>query len=91
MAIVQADSFNRSKIRTVIGVVLSTDLALGDMPGNVVIEAGTAGIPKASVANVTKIVTLDRSFLVEPMGKLSAKILRRIDEGLLLVLSLGEA
>ena len=87
--IVQADSFNRSKIRTVLGVALSANPILADMPGTVLIKADTGGLPRDSVANVTQIVTVDRVFLRERVGRLPGKILREIDQGLLLVLSLS--
>jgi mRNA interferase MazF len=91
LVIVQANSFNCTRIRTVIGVVLTTNLVLAEMPGNVLLRAGTGGLDRDSVANVTQIVTVDREFLGESLGRLPAKLLRRIDEGLLLVLSLRDA
>lgn len=89
VVIVQADSFNRSAIRTVIAVTLSTNPALAEMPGNVRIQATASGLPRDSVANVTQIVTIDRAFLRDRVSKLPKRILSEIDSGLLLVLSLS--
>ncbi|HUF28726.1 MAG TPA: type II toxin-antitoxin system PemK/MazF family toxin [Gemmatimonadaceae bacterium] len=50
-------------------------------------RAGT-GLPKDSVANVTQIVTLDTSYLSERTGRLSPKLMARVDAGLRLVLDL---
>ena len=88
LVLVQADGFNRSRLRTVIGVALSTNLVLAEMPGNVPIEAGVGGLPRDSVANVTQLVTVDRTFLGDRVGVLPGQVMRAIDEGLLLVLSL---
>lgn len=91
LVIVQADAFNRSRLRTVIGVAVSTNLILAEMPGNVLIEAGVSGLPSDSVANVTQLVTVDRTFLGERVGVLPGRVMRAIDEGLLSVLSLAGA
>lgn len=88
LVVVQADAFNRSRIRTVIGVILTSNLRLLDAPGNVLVPAGRSGLPKDSVANVSQVVTLDRAYLSEPAGKLDPKLLRQVDQGLRLVLDL---
>lgn len=72
MLVVQSDSFNRSRISTVVCVPLTSNLRWGDAPGNVVLDAATTGLPKDSVANVSQIVTLDRSALTECVGVLPA-------------------
>ena len=86
--IVQADAFNRSRIQTVIGVVLTTNVRLLDAPGNVLVPAPGSGLPKDSVANVSQLITVDRSDLQELAGRLDAATLRRVDLGLRLVLNL---
>ena len=88
MLIVQADAFNRSRIRTVVAVVVTSNLRLLDAPGNVLLPAKTSGLPKDSVANVSQVITLDRDFLVEPVGKIMGRILKDVENGLRLVLSL---
>ena len=86
--IVQADSFNRSRLRTVVAVILTSNLRLLDAPGNALIPRKASGLPKDSVANVTQVVTLDQDFLAERVGRLPAGLMARVDAGLKLVLDL---
>jgi mRNA interferase MazF len=86
--IVQSNGFNRSRIRTAIAVVLSSNLRLAEAPGNVLVPAGDSGLPKDSVANVSQVITVDRTFLTESSGRLPARLMKSIDDGLRLVLSL---
>jgi len=86
--VVQSDAFNRSRLRTVLAVVLTSNLRLVEAPGNVLVPAKAAGLPKDSVANVSQIITVDRDFLTEPAGRLRGQLLHDIENGLRLVLSL---
>ena len=75
VVVVQGDSFNRSRIATVLCVPLTSNLKWASAPGNVLLETRLTGLPKASVANVSQVVALDKSLLTERAGKLSrAKI-----------------
>jgi mRNA interferase MazF len=87
--IVQADSFNRSRISTVVAVVLTSNLRLVDAPGNVLVPAKTTGLPKDSVANVSKLLTVDRAFLDQRIGRASSRVMSSIENGLKLVLGLS--
>lgn len=71
-------------------VVLTSNLALLDAPGNVLIDAGRAGLPKDSVANVSQVVTLDRDYLIERVGRVDPDLLAGVDAGLRLVLDVWE-
>jgi mRNA interferase MazF len=86
--VVQADSFNRSRLQTTIAVVLTSNLRLVEAPGNVLVPRAASGLPKDAVANVSQVVTLDREFLTKRAGKLSARLLAAVDAGLKLVLDL---
>ena len=86
--IVQSDAFNRSRLRTVIAVVLSTNLRLVDAPGNVLIPAKASGLKKDSVANVSQIITVDREFLLELVGRVRGQFLEDVENGLRLILGL---
>lgn len=86
--IVQADAFNRSRIATVLCLVLTSNLRLVDAPGNVLVPAKAAGLPKDSVANVSQLVTVDRAFLDEQIGRLPSRFMNAVDAGLKLVLGL---
>lgn len=70
VVVVQSDAFNRSRISTVVCVPLTSNSRWTDAPGNVPLDAGTTGLPKDSVANASQIVSLDRSTLVERVGRL---------------------
>ena len=86
--IVQSDAFNRSRLRTVIAVVLSTNLRLLDAPGNVLIPARASSLRKDSVANVSQVITIDREFLLEPAGRVRGHVLEDVERGLRLILGL---
>jgi mRNA interferase MazF len=89
VVIVQANSFNRSRIATVLCVVLTTNLRLMESPGNVLVSAKSSGLPRDSVANVSQMVTLDRAFLEEHVGHLPPRLMNAVDAGLKLVLGLS--
>ena len=88
IVIVQSDRFNRANLATVIGVVVSTNLRLADMPGNVELTPSQSCLPKHSVVNVTQIVTANRTDLIEMVGRVSIRKLEQIEKGLRTVLSL---
>lgn len=71
VVIVQGDTFNRSRIATVVVMPLTSNTRLATMPGNVLLSARKTGLPKDSVANVTQIIAIDRSLLVEEIGRIS--------------------
>jgi mRNA interferase MazF len=48
----------------------------------VLLKAGEAGLPKASVVNVSQILTVDKAELVECTGKLSAAAAGAVRDGL---------
>lgn len=88
MLVVQADAFNRSRLRTILAVGLSSNVRLLAAPGNVLLEARATGLPKDSVANVSQVVTLDRDFLSEQTGRVSPRLMAHVDAGLKLALDL---
>ncbi len=86
--IVQSDAFNRSRLSTIIAVVLMTKLRLLESPGNVLVSAKMSGLPRDSVANITQVITIDRDFLLERAGRLRGQPLKDLEKGLRLVLGL---
>jgi len=86
VVVVQGDSFNRSRIATVVCVPLTSNLIWADAPGNVFLNARATGLPKDSVANVSQIVSLDRSILTERLGHLSRQRLQAIHGGIDIIL-----
>ena len=85
--VVQSDAFNQSRIQTVIVAAVTSNLRLAAAPGNVLLPKRQSRLPKDSVANVSQLLTLDRVFLTERVGRLPAKYLSTIDAGLRLVLA----
>lgn len=88
LLIVSANSFNDSRINTVVAVVITSNLRLADAPGNVRLPAKGTGLAKASVANVSQVITVDKIFLTERIGRLNPRLLSEVDDGLRLVLSI---
>ena len=86
--VVQADSFNRSRIQTAIVAVITSNVELAEAPGNVLLPARLVGLPRDSVVNVSQLLTLDRSFLTEHAGTLPPRLQRFVDEGLRTALEL---
>ncbi|MDE0679509.1 MAG: type II toxin-antitoxin system PemK/MazF family toxin [Gammaproteobacteria bacterium] len=86
--IVQADAFNRSRLRIVIAVALSSNTRLLDAPGNVLLQAASTGLPKDSVANVTQLLTIDEDYLSDRAGQVSRRLMGQVESGLRLVLGL---
>ena len=86
--IVQADDFNRSRIRTVLALAITSNLALAKAPGNVPLPRRSAGLERESTINVSQVVTIDKRFMVERAGRLSGPQLRQVEEGLRLVVAL---
>jgi mRNA interferase MazF len=86
VVLVQGDAFNRSRIATVVCVVLTSNLRWTEAPGNVLLSARLTGLPKDSVANVSQLVTLDRGALTERVGSLPAKKLDLVLLGIDIVL-----
>jgi mRNA interferase MazF len=89
--VVQADPFNKSRISTVVVVVLTSNLDLARAPGNILLPKSATGLPKDSVANVSQVMTVDRSDLDDSAtARLSKPFLDDLDDGLRLVLALGD-
>lgn len=88
LLIVQSDAFNRSRISTILAAVITSNVRLATAPGNVLLPARSAGLPRDSVVNVSQLVTVDKMFLAERAGKLSDEQLRAVEDGLRLALSL---
>jgi mRNA interferase MazF len=84
--VVQGDPFNRSRIKTVLCVPLTSNLKWAEAPGNVPFTARQTNLPKDSVANVSQVVALDKSLLTERVGKLSRDKINLVLTGIDIVL-----
>lgn len=70
VVVIQGDAFNRSAIRTVVTVPLTSNLRWANAPGNVRLSGRLTGLARESVANVSQVVALDRATLTERVGKI---------------------
>ncbi len=86
VVVVQGDPLNRSRIATVVCVALTSNLKWATAPGNVLLPPSATGLPKESVANVSQLVTLDRTDLTERTGKLARSKLELVLAGIDVVL-----
>ncbi|MCL5611752.1 MAG: type II toxin-antitoxin system PemK/MazF family toxin [Chloroflexi bacterium] len=86
--VVQSDDFNRSRIATAIVVVITSNLNLAQAPGNVLLPQKATGLPKDSVANISQVLTVDKSFLTEKVSELPSYLLEQVENGLRLVMDL---
>jgi len=84
--VVQGDALNRSRIRTVVCVPLTSNLRLVEASGNVLLPARATGLPKDSVANASQIVSLDRELLTEEVGRLSKRQIDLVLSGIDIIL-----
>lgn len=80
--VVQNDVFNRSAIATTVVCLITSNLARAKAPGNVLLKKGEAGLSKPGVVNVSQILTVDKTELVEYTGKLSASSAAAVRDGL---------
>ena len=88
MLIVSADSYNDSRLATVLALVVTSNTGLAVLPGNVFLPGSVTGLPRDSVANVTGVVTLNKADLTGPVGRVPLSLVRDVDAGLRQVLGL---
>jgi mRNA interferase MazF len=86
--VIQSDPFNASRLNTTVAAVITSNTALAAMPGNVFLPAAVSGLPKDSVVNVTALVTLDKTDLAAPAGRLPAPLMKDVNRGLRRVLGI---
>lgn len=89
VVIIQDDSFNRSRIRTLIVAIITSNLRLATAPSNVLLPAYRCGLALDSVANLSQLYTVDRTRLTDYVGDLPDDLMKEIDDGLKAILSLA--
>lgn len=89
MLVASADQYNRSQLRTVAVVVVTSTTQLAALPGNVSVPSGVSGLPNDSVVNVTQVATVDRGVLEERIGALPDWLMVQVDAGLQRALGLA--
>ena len=75
--VIQNDVINRSRIDTVVVCALTTNLKRAKAPGNVLLEAGEANLPRQSIVVVSQVSTVRKEQLGEYIGALTAE---RVDQ-----------
>jgi mRNA interferase MazF len=83
--VIQNNLFNTSNINTVVICALTSNVKRAQAPGNVLLKKGEANLPKESVVNISQIYTVNKSDLIEKIGKVSAKRFNEILEGIKLL------
>ncbi len=66
-------------------IAITSKLKYADLPGNVRLRKGEAGLQRSSVVNVTQMATVDRALLGPRLGTLTAARLVEIWKGIRLV------
>lgn len=80
--VLQENVLNRSRIDTVVVCALTTNMKQAKAPGNVLLEAGEAGLPKQSVVVVSQVSTVNKTQLGEYIGTLSSQRVEQILAGM---------
>jgi len=89
--VVQNNLFNQSRINAVVVCALTSNLKRARAPGNVLLRAGEANLPKASVVNISQLFTVDKARLRQRIGSLSPERLRAALDGIVLLLEPRDA
>lgn len=82
VVVISTDTFNDSRISTVIVTVITSNLRLAVAPGNVRVAARETGLQKESVVNVSQVLTVDKGVLMERIGHLPGDRLTAVEAGL---------
>ena len=86
--IVSADSYNSSRLATLVAAVITSNTSLATMPGNVFLPAAATGLPRDFVVNVTALITLSKADLAEQAGATPLTLLEDVNRGLRTALNL---
>ena len=86
--IMQDDSFNESRIKTVVVLPMTTNLRLLDAPGNVLLEKKESKLNNDSVVIVAQLYAIDRSRFREKISKITPEIMAQVETGIKLVLGI---
>jgi len=88
--IIQADAFNKSKIQTIIVAVLTSNVQLSDMPGNIPLSKTESKLSKDCAINISQLMTIDKSILKKRVSMLEDRLVHVMDAGIKLVLDLRD-
>ena len=88
VVVISSNDFNSSKIKTILVAVITSNLRLSDAPGNFELPKKDSGLSRSSVVNISQLITIDKLFLTDKVGKLTNKQVELLNDGLKLVLSI---
>ena len=89
VVIASTNSFNDSLIQTIIAVVITSNIRLADAPGNFKLPKSKVGLSKDSVVNISQVITLDKTYFTNQIGKLNTKQIYQLNDGLKLVFGIS--
>lgn len=84
--VIQNNVFNESKINTVVACAITSNIKRAKAPGNILLKKGEGGLKKDSVVNISQVITVDKSDLIEKTGTLSQFRMRQVIEGIKLLI-----
>ncbi|MDX1994547.1 MAG: type II toxin-antitoxin system PemK/MazF family toxin [bacterium] len=83
--VIQDDLLNHSRLSTVVVCALTSNPKRAALPGNVLLEAGEANLPRQSVVEVSKVASVEKTRLGEYIGSLDARRMQQIFAGMRLL------
>ena len=86
--IIQSGLFNVSRIQTVIVAIMTSNVRLAELPGNVLVPSSVTGLKLDSVVNVSQVISVDRYQLIERVGTISVRAMAAVEAGLRMAMSL---
>ena len=83
--VIQEDVINRSRVESVVVCALTTNSKRVNLPGNVLLEAGEANLPRPSIVVVSQVSCVEKTQLGEYIGSLSPQRVEQILAGMRLL------
>jgi mRNA interferase MazF len=80
--VIQDDVFNHSRIDTVVVCALTSNIKRINLPGNVLLDAGEANLPRPSVVEVSKLSSVNKVQLGAYIGSLTERRVQQVLAGL---------
>jgi len=80
--IIQNDVINRSKIRTIICAVITSNMSQAQVPGNILLEKSITGLDKTSVVNFSQIITVNKTRFTEQVLMLPKEYITKINQSI---------
>ncbi|MBI3753092.1 MAG: type II toxin-antitoxin system PemK/MazF family toxin [Deltaproteobacteria bacterium] len=88
--VIQNNVFNESKINTVVVCAITSNMKRAKAPGNILLKKGEGGLKKDSVVNISQVITVDKSDLIDKTGALSQVRIRQVIDGVKLLIELRD-